>query len=266
MRKISITVTNDQQYHMKFSPHLKDHLYDGISIDFFFEINVHDSEMKYIINNFAKSTSWLLQENKDYFVDLDALTQSYPSLFLDSPDWLKGKIEVKLEHDSALQSEMSIINFSVTYEEIINLYPQKIFLSHKGANKDLVRKFYKLLKEMGFDPWIDEEDMEAGVKLYRSILKGFKDSCAVIFFITPEFKDEDYLETEVDYAIKQKHVKKQNFSIITLQFKDQNGNKGNVPELLQDFVWKSPDSELEAFQEIIKSLPIKVGTPIWRKI
>ncbi|GIP01527.1 hypothetical protein J14TS5_66120 [Paenibacillus lautus] len=33
--------------------------------------------------------------------------------------------------------------------------------------------------------------------------------------------------------------------------------------MLEDYVWKTPQTELEAFKEIIKALPIKVGQMIW---
>ncbi|MEK3763267.1 toll/interleukin-1 receptor domain-containing protein [Paenibacillus sp. FSL P4-0338] len=152
---------------------------------------------------------------------------------------------------------------TISEDEIREKAPRKVFLSHKGANKPLVRKYYHLLKELGFDPWIDEEDMPAGAQLMRSIRQGFKQSCAVVFFITPEFKDEKYLEKEINYAINEQLNRKQ-FTIITLQFEDEQGNKGLIPEMLEDYVWKTPRTELEAFKEIIKSSPIKVGQTIWK--
>jgi hypothetical protein len=44
-----------------------------------------------------------------------------------------------------------------------------------------------MLQELGFDSWLDEEAMSAGTELERGILRGFKDSCAALFFITPNF-------------------------------------------------------------------------------
>jgi hypothetical protein len=73
-------------------------------------------------------------------------------------------------------------------------------LSHKGADKPRVRRFAIVLKELGFDAWLDEDAMTAGTELHRGILQGFKDSCAAVFFITPNFKDESYLRSEVNYV------------------------------------------------------------------
>ncbi|MGK7895330.1 MAG: TIR domain-containing protein [Xenococcus sp. (in: cyanobacteria)] len=142
---------------------------------------------------------------------------------------------------------------------------KKIFLSHKGKDKQLVRDFKKTLETIGYEPWLDEDAMPAGTSLERGILQGMKDSCAVVFFITPSFKDEGYLESEINYAIQEKRNKKDKFSIITLQFVDDSGEKGSIPELLKPYVWKTPKNSLEALREIIRSLPIIPSNFAWRK-
>jgi hypothetical protein len=57
-------------------------------------------------------------------------------------------------------------------------------------------------------------------------------NCAAVFFVTQEFKDENFLATEVDYAIKEKRAKADRFAIITLVFGNGAG-KGTVPDLLR---------------------------------
>ena len=84
-----------------------------------------------------------------------------------------------------------------------------------------------------------------------------------MFFVTPAFRDEAYLATEVDYAIRQKREKGDRFSIVTLVFVD-GSKKGLVPDLLKQFVWKEPASKLEAFREIVRAIPIAVGPIQWK--
>jgi len=134
----------------------------------------------------------------------------------------------------------------------------KIFLSHKGKDKQRVRAYKEFLKTLGFDVWLDEESMPAGTALHRGIKQGFLDSCAAIFFITPNYVDKGFLETEINYAIEEKQKKNDSFSIITLVF-EENGEIGQVPELLKTYVWKQPSNDLEAIQEIIKALPLRLG-------
>jgi hypothetical protein len=112
----------------------------------------------------------------------------------------------------------------------------RIFLSHKSVDKPLVYRYYHALKELGFDPWLDEEAMPAGANLERGILKGFEESCAAVFFITENFKDQSYLATEVDYAVIQKRRKGGKFAIITLRYSRGTGSRSPHTLYLQNRV------------------------------
>lgn len=150
------------------------------------------------------------------------------------------------------------------HEFVMGLVPMKIFLSHKGADKPLVREFKQTLALLGFDPWLDEDAMQAGAELERSLLKGFHDSCAAVFFVTPNYKDENYLASEVDYALQEKRKKGDKFAIITLVL-DKNGSEAVVPQLLHRYVWKEPANHLQALREIIKALPVQTGNVYWKQ-
>ena len=119
---------------------------------------------------------------------------------------------------------------------------KKVFLSHKGVDKKDVIDFKETLEILGYDPWLDENAMPAGTPLERGLLQGMKDSCGVVFFITPSFKDEGFLETEVNYAIRERREKGDKFAIVTLQFVDADGNTGEIPDLLKPYVWKNPQN------------------------
>lgn len=164
-----------------------------------------------------------------------------------------GNYDIANELDVALQK----------HEFAMGVAPMRIFLSHKGADKPLVREFKATLELLGFSPWLDEDAMSAGAELERSILQGFSDSCAAVFFVTPNYKDENYLATEVDYAIQEKRKKGDKFSIITLVFEDGD-QRGHVPELLRRYVWKQPVTQLEALREVLRALPIQTGDVSWK--
>jgi len=155
------------------------------------------------------------------------------------------------------------VEFSIYQEEYMVTSKTRIFLSHKGADKPMVERFFDTLSLLGFDPWLDKEDMPGGTELHRGIRQGFKDSCAVVFFITPNFKDESHLRNEINYAVEEKTAKGGRFAIITLVFK-HDGQEGTVPDILQSYVWKHPANELEATNEIIRGLPIELGPIAWK--
>jgi hypothetical protein len=137
----------------------------------------------------------------------------------------------------------------------------RVFLSHKSIDKPIVKRYYDVLRELGFDPWLDEPDMPAGTNLERGIFEGFEKSCAAVFFITANFKDESYLAAEVDYAIAQKRKKGKKFTIITLRYT----NASPVPGLLTPYIYKSIENDLEGFYELVRALPIELGQTRWKK-
>ena len=141
----------------------------------------------------------------------------------------------------------------------------KIFLSHKSTDKDAVTDFQKTLRYLGYDPWLDEDAMPAGTPKERGLLQGMQEACAAVFFITPSFKDDGYLATEIDYALEEKRAKNERFAIITLRL-GGNGDASapQVPELLKRFIWKTPKTSLEALREIVRALPVVQRSMEWR--
>jgi hypothetical protein len=145
----------------------------------------------------------------------------------------------------------------------MGLKSMKIFLSHKGADKPRVRSYFETLKLLGSEPWLDEDAMPAGTPLHRGILKGFEESCAAVFFVTPNFQDEKFLEKEIDHALQQETEKgPSGFKIITLVFKDAD-KRGTVPKALTRHVYKEPADDLEGLREVLRALPVRVGPVRW---
>ncbi len=210
----------------------------------------------------------LQRRGQVWWLNLDHLREAIPDL-LAGLEWATGTAVVEPEIEIipsgiGVPGERTSVRFNVYKEEYLLERQQKIFLSHKGADKPLVRRFFHTLKAFGFAPWLDEDAMAAGTELERGILQGFRDSCAAVFFITPNYKDEGYLRTEVNYAVAEKRSKDARFAIITMVLQDEAGHKGTVPELLRPFVWKEPATELEAMNEIVRALPLEPGEPRWK--
>jgi hypothetical protein len=144
------------------------------------------------------------------------------------------------------------------------LTSRRVFLSHKHVDKPRVRDFAATLQAVGLEPWFDEDDMPASAELERRLLAGVQASSAVVFFVTPAFKDEAYISAEINYALQERRRRNDAFSIVTLVFPGSDGLRGEVPQLLRSFVWKEPRSDLEALRLIIEALPLELGRPEWR--
>ncbi|WP_179879221.1 toll/interleukin-1 receptor domain-containing protein [Bacillus wiedmannii] len=262
MRKISITIVNNKS-HIRYMPLDEGVIEDGFCVDFFInKENVPQKELLPIVRTFTSDIDWITWTAGNLFLNLSKMKEEFQSLF-NNCEWMKGEVKVEPQFDEEFTTGIPIVTYQMTKNQVEQAFPKKIFLSHKGSNKDLVKKFYEILTELGFDPWLDEEDMHA-VAPNRGILKGFQESCACIFFITPEFKDEKFLTFEIDCAQRQNMDRGERFRIITLQFTNEKGVKGVVPDLLQISLWKVPKNDMEALKYIIRGLPIKVGTVDWK--
>lgn len=131
----------------------------------------------------------------------------------------------------------------------------RIFLSHKGVDKDMVRGYHDLLTAIGLHPWMDECDVRAGDPLVRTLGEGMADSCAAVFFVTPHYQDTGYLRAEIDDALHQETTRNKGFRLIALLIPDEDGKYGQVPDLLKKYAWKKIGSPLERVRFILEALP-----------
>jgi hypothetical protein len=211
---------------------------------------------------------WIRPSRHLWEVDLDGARAAFEYF---KSGWIRGCVNIEPEitdrtHSGYGKSSEETIIVLRFIREVVQLSQEvRIFLSHKGANKPLVSRFYDVLKELGFDPWLDREDIVAGDTVHRELLSGMKASCAAVLFITPEFRDEKYLAHEVNLAMNELTSRAGRFRIISLALEDDSGDRGNVPPILHTLAYKEPKSELEALRDILRALPIAVGKPTWRR-
>ena len=192
----------------------------------------------------------------------DPLILSVPVAFQPKPG--SSEVEVRARSVKAA-AEMLWQHEYDRYQQAVDMEkPKEVFLSHKSIDKQLVREIARTLSVVGFSPWLDEDKMKAGANLERSIKSGFTTSCAAVFFVTPNFADDGFLATEIDYAIAEKRDKGDRFSIITLLLRGADGSFGAVPLMLRQYVWKQVEP-VEVVRTIIESLPIRMDRVTWRE-
>ena len=197
----------------------------------------------------------------------DAFKAQFPDY--SNETWLRGDILVPMDHDVTKkrvfhrEEDSTHCQFVVTPEMIEEQMPKKVFLSHKGADKPMVRRYKEALESVGIVAWLDEDAMPAGVELERGLLAGFNESCAAVFFVTESFRDAGFLATEINYALGERRTKQERFSIITLLIGEL-ADSIAVPPLLRPYIWKRATTELVGFTEIVRGLPVKLGSPAWK--
>ncbi len=244
---------------------------EGLALNFLVGNNISkDAALRILQKSLKHDKPELLSfKGGNWILKLDSIRDFIKELH--DIEWFEGNVAVEpeIEHE---QEEVfgkleykTYVRFIATKGDMVQSRSKRIFLSHKGVDKSFVREFKDTLKLLGFTTWLDEDAMVAGDELDRALLQGFKDSCAAIFFITPSFKDENFLKMEINYAIAEKRAKKEKFAVIPLVFQ-KDGKKGKVPDLLKQYVQKEPKNQLQAIIEIIRALPIEVGDIRWKDL
>lgn len=165
----------------------------------------------------------------------------------------------------------------------------KIFLSHKTIDKPYVEEIANALNDFGFSSWFDKKDIKIGVSLDEKIQDGMEESCAVVFFITPNYDERDeYLAKELQYAIKKGSYNFVNIVLLIPDInlvcnKDKNSTDNMVyNEHIKELENKIPNcfsglsyglilNPLEAFIQIVKAVPpqamfsiLETGMPIFK--
>jgi hypothetical protein len=243
---------------------------DGFALHFTLAGNVALSRLHTVFGDLVRAAriDWIRPRRHFWEVDLDGAREAFSDIL--EASWIHGCVSVEPEMINRQLPTLGAPHFDTS---VILSFPRveiqlsqrsRIFLSHRGANKPLVDRFHHVLKELGFDPWLDREDIVAGDALHRELLAGMQASCAAVFFITPEFRDETYLAYEINLAMAEQTARSDRFRIISLALADTTGARGRVPLILQSLVYMKPDSELEALREILRALPIVVGQSTWR--
>jgi hypothetical protein len=132
--------------------------------------------------------------------------------------------------------------------------PRKIFLSYSGRDRERVRKYAEILKLAGFDPWFDRHEINMGVPAERALVEAIRSACAAVFFVTPHFVDERYIQLEIDCAVHENVEKEPHYLIIPLVLKSGN-EEVQVPVPLVRYNPMSMGDDLEAMAGLLRALP-----------
>lgn len=129
----------------------------------------------------------------------------------------------------------------------------RLFLSHRGADKEVVREIGRTLELIGVRTWLDESEMPAGTPIARGLGEGMRQCLSVAFFISGQFRDESFIRSEVDAALHEQTTNPL-FRIIPLVLADHGGTDALVPTSLRVLRWVSV-KDVSIVRTILHALP-----------
>lgn len=77
----------------------------------------------------------------------------------------------------------------------------QIFLCHASEDKEHVRNLYQKLKNSGFDPWLDEEELLPGQDWNLEIQKALKKSDIILVCLSTRSEKKGYVQKEIVKAL-----------------------------------------------------------------
>lgn len=126
----------------------------------------------------------------------------------------------------------------------------KVFINYARQDKDKALKLYKKLKEYGCDPWIDCENLLAGIDFKKAIRQAIRNSDFFIACLSDNSVSKiGFVQTELKegYAMLQKYPYERIY-LIPVRFDDC-----KVPCELEDYQWVDL-FEVHSFNEVLKSI------------
>lgn len=79
---------------------------------------------------------------------------------------------------------------------------RKVFLCHSSGDKEEVRRLYRILRENGLDPWLDEENLLGGQDWQLEIAKAVRRSDAVVVCLSADsLAKTGYVQRELRFAL-----------------------------------------------------------------
>ena len=89
-------------------------------------------------------------------------------------------------------------------EKEFSYWDKTIFLAHASEDKPFVRKLYKELKKEGFQPWLDEENLEPGVMWEKEIKIAIEKSRFFLACISDNSVNKNgFIQKELRIALSQ---------------------------------------------------------------
>lgn len=96
---------------------------------------------------------------------------------------------------------------------------KKLFISYSHEDAEKVRKFAFLLSLYGFDLWMDEKILKKGDYYTTKIFNGIHDSDIYLVFLSQASLGSNWVDAEIDFALKEK-IERKKLTIIPVLLED----------------------------------------------
>lgn len=148
---------------------------------------------------------------------------------------------------------------SAAFAASVSIRNLKIFLCHSSRDKGTVRAVYEKLKNDGFIPWLDEEDLLPGQNWNFEIKKTMRDTDIIIVFLSNDsVTKRGYVQKEIKMALDIADEQPEGaIFIIPLKIEPC-----DIPDRLSHCQWLDyyPDKDT-AYERLKRTLTVRANQP-----
>lgn len=114
------------------------------------------------------------------------------------------------------------------------LRQKRVFIIYSNEDKEPVTALVKSLRELGYNPWVDAEEISPGQKWEPSVLKGLADSAVALLIVSKNLNSASRIvATELNTAMATMRSRDESFSpVIPVRLDDS-----PVPDEVKDVHW-----------------------------
>jgi isopentenyl diphosphate isomerase/L-lactate dehydrogenase-like FMN-dependent dehydrogenase len=130
------------------------------------------------------------------------------------------------------------------------LKKKRVFVIYSHKDQERASDLVKKLREEGFDPWFDKDEITPGQKIEDALISGLAHSAAAILLVSKNTESPSrYLSLEIDVALSSMGSKNLKFSpIIPVRLDEQ-----PVPKEFENVSWIQLESD-EDFKRLVRGL------------
>jgi hypothetical protein len=110
---------------------------------------------------------------------------------------------------------------------------RRVFLVYAREDIDAARKLAGELREKGFNPWLDVDEITPGQVWQKTVIRALEESAVALVLISKNLSKKGFVQAELDAAIKTLQERRKEISpVIPVRLDDS-----NVPEKLAHVQW-----------------------------
>lgn len=155
----------------------------------------------------------------------------------------------------AVSAYAAVVSVYISRMRERRLRQRRIFIIYGNRDRDKAFEIVKHLRELGYNPWFDVDEIAPGQKWAQAVMKGIEESSVALLLVSENLKAGDgFVAKEIEAAMSAMRSRDETFSpVIPIRLDDT-----PVPEQVRDIHWVDIRNK-EGYEQLEKGLKRVLG-------